>query len=136
MTRHAPRMIARLAALDAALRAAGHLGDDPAPVLALAYDPPAAVVPTWREGADRTAAQALIDGWDWTPRDAAAELREAAVRTLLASDEPLAQAVRAAVADLHTRLNDLESARGGRRQAEAEIVTRLVAAIETGAGEP
>ena len=131
-----PRLLARLAALDVALRAAGHQGDDPAPILALAYDPPAAVVPTWREGADRTAAQAMIDGWDWTPRDAAAELRDAAVLTLLTSDDPLAQAVRAAVADLHTRLNDLESARGGRRQAEAEIVTRLVAAIETGAGEP
>ena len=71
--------------------------------------------------------------------DPAAQLkrvRAGAVAVLLTSDDPLSQAVRAAVADLHTRLNDLESARGGRRQAEAEIVTRLVAAIETGAGEP
>ena len=126
----------RFIAMCQALVAAGHLGESPAPLAGIDFAAPDKAVPLWREGADRTAAQSLIDGWDWTPRDAAAELRDAAVLTLLTSDDPLAQAVRAAVADLHTRLNDLESARGGKRQAEAEIVTRLVAAIETGAGEP
>jgi hypothetical protein len=103
-----PALLDRLAALDAALRAAGHLGDAPAPIAALAYAPPAAVVPTWRGGPDG-AAQALIDGWDWTPRTAAERARARAVELLAAVADESAQRDRAVVLVALDEVNDLRA---------------------------
>jgi hypothetical protein len=59
----------RFEALAAELAGAGHLGAAPAPMSMLAYEPPATAVAHWRVAAGdpaRTAAQAMLDGWDWT----------------------------------------------------------------------
>ncbi len=83
----------RFIALCQSLVAGGFMGDDPAPLSGIDFAPPDDVAPFWREGADHTAAQALIDGWDWTPRTDIQELREEAA-ALFSAMEREGQALR------------------------------------------
>jgi hypothetical protein len=83
----------RFAALDDALRAAGHLGPEPAPIAALMFLPPDAVAVTWR-AAPAPAAEAVIAGWDWTPQTAAQGTRRRA-RVLVKRAGHLEEALRA-----------------------------------------
>lgn len=119
-----PAALERLTALETALRAAGYLGDDPAPIVCGSYsDTAPRYTPVWRAGAV-PAAQALIDGWDWTPKSTTTLTREAATALFNAAGDRIAAALRAVILTALDEINTLRQ-RDRDRSADVAAATSL-----------
>lgn len=130
---------ARFAALSDALIARGWLGGDDAPLVSIDFRAPAGAGLFFRAGVSpelRASVEEFVAAWDWTEAGAGATRRAAAVRALLTDTSPLGVALRAFIRDIYTQLNDEREARGAARVGELEIVSRVIAGIGDGLGEP
>jgi hypothetical protein len=88
----------------------------------------------------RAAAQTVVAGFDWSDAAQAAwDLSQAAtsaVSWLATSDQTAAVALRVALRDVYTMLNDGLQARGLDRILEPATAARLIASAQAGGGGP